>query len=61
VDGLTGSWYGLNPETASPTLVKLAGTVGPNEIHIRLGHVSPKGQLSVNADAPGVRVEVTRN
>jgi predicted small secreted protein len=61
VDGLTGSWYGLNPETASATLVKQVGTVGPNEIHIRLGRVTSEGQLSVKADAPGVVVEVTRN
>jgi hypothetical protein len=61
VDGLTGSWYGLNPETASATLVKLTGAVGPEEIHIRLGQVTSKGQLPINADAPGVVVEVTRN
>ena len=61
VDGMTGSWYGLNPETASATLVKQTGMVGPDEIHIRLGHVSSHGKLSVDADAPGVVVEVTRN
>jgi hypothetical protein len=61
VDGLTGSWYGLNPETASATLVKQTGAVGPDEIHIHLGQVTSKGRLSVKADAPGVMVEVTRN
>ena len=61
VDGLTGSWYGLNPEIAGATLVKQTGMAGPDEIHIRLGHVTRQGQLSVNADAPGVVVEVTRN
>lgn len=60
VDGLTGSWYGLNPETASATLVKQVGTIGPDEIHIRLGRVTPSGQLTPTADAPGVAVEVTR-
>ena len=61
VDGLTGSWYGLNPETASATLVKQVGTIGPDEIHIRLGRVTPNGQLTPTADAPGVAVEVTRH
>ena len=61
VDGLTGSWYGLNPETASATHIKQVGTVGTDEIHIRLGHVTSHGQLSVKTDAPGVVVEVTRN
>lgn len=61
VDGLTGSWYGLNPETASATLVKQVGTVGPDEIHVRLGHATSKGRVSVSADAPGVVVEVTHN
>jgi hypothetical protein len=61
VDGLTGSWYGLNPETASATLVKQVGAVGPDEIHIQLGRVSSKGQLSVEADAPGVVVDVTHD
>jgi hypothetical protein len=61
VDGLTGSWYGLNPETASVTLLKLTGTIGPDEIHVRLGRVTPQGRLPVRADAPGVVVEVTHN
>ncbi len=61
VDGMTGSWYGLNPETASATLVKQVGAVGPDEIHIQLGRVTSKGQLSVKTDAPGVVVEITRN
>jgi hypothetical protein len=61
VDGLTGSWYGLNPETATATLVKQVGAIGPDEIHIQLGHVTSKGQMTVKADAPGVAVQVTRN
>lgn len=60
VDGMTGSWYGLNPETASATLVKQVGTVGPDEIHIQLGRVTRDGQLTPKADAPGVRVDVVR-
>ena len=61
VDGMTGSWYGLNPETANATLVKQVGAVGPDEIHIELGRVTSKGELSVRADAPGVTVDVTHD
>jgi hypothetical protein len=59
VDGLTGSWYGLKPETASVTLLKQAGTIGPDAIHIQLGRVTGDGNISPRADAPGVSVEVT--
>lgn len=44
VGGMTGSWYGLNSETASVTLAKQVGTVEPEEIHIQLGHVSRAGE-----------------
>ncbi len=60
VDGMTGSWYGLNPETANATLVKQVGTVGPAEIHIKLAHGRAVGELALKSDAPGVVVEVTR-
>ncbi len=59
VDGLTGAWYGLNPETASATLLKQVGTIGPDEIHVQLTHLERGSQLSINADAPGVTVKVT--
>lgn len=60
VDGMTGSWYGLNPETASATLVKQVGTIGPDEIHIQLAHGKSASDLAVKADAPGVVIEVTK-
>jgi hypothetical protein len=60
VDGITGSWYGLNPETANATLVKQVGAIGPQEIHIQLGQLSAIGQLPIKADAPGVVVNIVR-
>ncbi len=60
VDGLTGSWYGLNPENARATLVKQVGAIGPDEIHIHLGRMTPGGKMTPHADAPGVAVEVTK-
>ena len=60
VDGMTGSWYGLNPETASATLLKQVGTIGPDEIHIQLSHGKNANQVAVHADVPGVSIEVTK-
>jgi hypothetical protein len=57
---MTGSWYGLNPETVNAKLVRQVGTIGPDEIHIRLAHGKSAGQVAVDADAPGVVIEVTR-
>jgi hypothetical protein len=58
VDGITGAWYGLEPESVNVTLARLSGT-GPETIHIQVG-VSDGGGLKVSSDAPNVRVEVTR-
>ena len=60
VDGMTGAWYGLNPETASATLLKHVGTTGPDEIHIQLTRGKNGSQVAVHADAPGVTIEVTK-
>ncbi len=60
VDGMTGSWYGLNPETASATLLRQTGTIGPDEIHIQLSHGKSNNQLAVKADAPGVVIGITQ-
>jgi predicted small secreted protein len=60
VDGITGAWYGLNPETASATLLKQVGTTGPDEIHVQLTRGASGSQVGLKADAPGVVVEVTK-
>ena len=59
VDGLTGSWYGLNPESANVTLSRTTAT-GPETIHIHVGATNSDGKVGVTADAPGVKVEVIR-
>jgi hypothetical protein len=62
VDAVTGSWYGLEPETANVTLTRATtGGSGPEEIHIRLRQSEDKGHVEVNSDAPGVSVSVRRN
>ena len=34
VDGMTGSWYGLSPESSNVTLTRLGAGVEPAEIHV---------------------------
>jgi hypothetical protein len=59
VDGLTGSWYGLNPESATATLTKKVGVVGPDEIKVYVGRTSKAGEVALKANAPGVSVAVS--
>lgn len=59
VDGLTGAWYGLNPESANVTLTRATpGGSGPEEIHIQLREADGKGRVEMKSDAPGVAVRV---
>lgn len=61
VDAATGSWYGLEPESANVTLTRATtGGSGPEEIHIRLRQSEDKGHVEVSSDAPGVSVSVKR-
>jgi hypothetical protein len=63
VDGFTGSWYGLEPESATVTLTRATtGGDGPEEIHIELKQ-SDRGRhvsLKSDAQAPNVSVRVER-
>ena len=62
VDAVTGSWYGLEPESANVTLTRATtGGSGPAEIHIRLRQSEDKGHVEVSSDASGVSVNVKRN
>lgn len=59
VDGLTGSWYGLEPESANVTLTRSTTTgTGPEQIHIQLREADGKGRVELKSDAPGVSVRV---
>ncbi|HEY2377371.1 MAG TPA: hypothetical protein VGH98_15445 [Gemmatimonadaceae bacterium] len=61
VDGMTGSWYGLEPESANVTLTRATtGGSGPEEIHIQLREADGKGKVELKSDAPGVSVRVER-
>ena len=62
VDGATGAWYGLDPETVNVTLTRADGNSGsgPEEIHIRLREADGRGRLELKSDAPNVTVSVRR-
>jgi len=60
VDGLTGAWYGLNPESANVTLTRAGNGDGPAEIHIHLTESNGGSRVDVRSDLPGVRVQVRR-
>src|SRR5262245_5804715 len=57
VDGSTGAWYNLKPDSASVTLRREADGAGPDEIHVQLSNAH-SGKIGVQSDAPGVMVEV---
>lgn len=59
VDGATGSWYGLNPESASATLTKKVGFIGPDEIKVQVKRSSKNDKVDLAASAPGVSVTVS--
>lgn len=58
VDGLTGSWYGLNPESANVTLTRAGGSENDSDaIHLSIGQ-SPFG-MTVGGAPAGHLVTVT--
>jgi hypothetical protein len=61
VDGLTGSWYGLEPESANVTLTRASDNdSGPEQIQIQIREADGKGRLELKSDVPGVSVSVRR-
>jgi PEGA domain len=49
VDGITGSWYGLSPETANVVLTKIGAGTGPNEIRV-FATTSRDGGIALKSD-----------
>jgi hypothetical protein len=56
VDGLTGSWYGLSPESANTTLTRVTGQ-GPSEIRVYVSK-SKDGAIEIKSDGGPVEVTV---
>jgi hypothetical protein len=61
VDGLTGSWYGLSPESANVTLTKLGGLEDDGDaIHVSIGVSANRKAVTLTSSAPLVSVAVTK-
>lgn len=61
VDGLTGSWYGLSPESANVTLAKVGGSEDDAEaIHIAIGLSTSKQAVTLKSSARFVTVTVMK-
>ena len=57
VDGLTGSWYGLNPDAATVSLSRVASGDGPAEIRVRVGQSLDGKGIQITSDVP-IQVKV---
>jgi hypothetical protein len=58
VDGLTGAWYGLSPESANATLTRVTGQ-GPSEIRVYVSK-SKEGAIEIKSDGGPVGVTVDK-
>ncbi len=57
VDAVTGSWYGLSPESVVATLTRVGAGVGPSEIRVFVSKAQD-GAVTIKSDQP-VSVQVT--
>jgi hypothetical protein len=60
IDGLTGSWYGLEPGVVNATLTRATTGGGAEEIHIQLREADGRGHVELRSDVPGVTILVER-
>ena len=61
VDGLTGSWYGLSPESATVTLIKPGGSQEDTDaIHVSIGLSASHQALTLSSTSRDVRVQVAK-
>jgi hypothetical protein len=60
VDALTGSWYGLSPESVNVTLTRTGDSGEQGAIHVNISGTNQPGMLLIKSDAPGVAVQVVR-
>jgi hypothetical protein len=60
VDAVTGGWYQLSPEDASVSLMKVAGTPGPDRIDVAIttARTKSRGRVAITSTVPGVLLNV---
>jgi len=59
VDGTTGSWYNLKPESVTVSLNKVSAGPGPDKIKIAIEGSGQQNELEIKSSVPGVNIQVT--
>jgi hypothetical protein len=61
VDGFTGSWYGLSPESANVTLTRMGGSEdGADAINVSIAMSTTHRLVTLSSSAAAVHVTVTK-
>ncbi len=58
IDGATGAWYNLKPETVTVSLAKVSNVSGPDEIEIAIDGTDKPDKLEINSTVPDVEIRV---
>lgn len=58
IDGVTGAWYNLKPETVTVTLGKISNVPGPDEIEIAIEGAGKSDNLDITSSVPDVDIHV---
>lgn len=58
IDGITGAWYNLKPETVTVSLSKVSSIPGPDEIKIAIEGVDKSNKLDITSSVPDVEIHV---
>ncbi len=58
IDGVTGAWYDLKPETVTVSLGKISNVPGPDEIKIAIEGAGNSDKLDITSSVPDVDIHV---
>ena len=58
IDGITGAWYNLKPETVTVSLGKMSNIPGPDKIEIAIEGVDKSDKLDITSSVPDVDIHV---
>ena len=59
IDGITGAWYNLKPESVTVSLSKVSSISGPDEIKIAIEQADNSDKLDITSTVPDVQIHVT--
>lgn len=58
IDGITGAWYNLKPESVTVSLSKISAIPGPDKIEVAITETDQSGKLDVSSSVPDVDIQV---